>query len=76
MRCSGLPCSFVQVNFYYLLFTFRFSEPTNNIAPKAIDKKIGFTLVSNDVNSTVFLMCPVVAFPVPLIRYLRCFFSM
>jgi hypothetical protein len=46
-----------------------FTEPTNNIAPKAIDKKIGFTLVMTDVKDTVFMMCPVVAFPVPLFRY-------
>lgn len=47
-------------------------EPTNNIAPKALDKKIGFTAISNNVKESIFLMCPVVAFPVPLFRYL-CF---
>jgi hypothetical protein len=47
-----------------------FTEPTNNIAPKALDKKFGFTLVSDNVTETIFLMCPVVAFPVPLFRYL------
>jgi hypothetical protein len=47
-----------------------FTEPTNNIAPKALDKKFGFTLVSDNVTETIFLMCPVVAFPVPFFRYL------
>lgn len=51
------------------------AEPTNNIPPKVLDKKIGFVLVSDSINGTIFAMCPVVAFPVPLFRYFIFYFA-
>ncbi|KAK9880045.1 hypothetical protein WA026_008556 [Henosepilachna vigintioctopunctata] len=48
---------------------FHYSEPTNNIPPKSLDKKIGYTLIVGNITEMIFLMCPVVAYPVPLFRY-------
>ncbi|GJQ87298.1 hypothetical protein Trydic_g17348 [Trypoxylus dichotomus] len=49
------------------------AEPTNNIAPKALDKKIGYTLILARQAEDIFLMCPVVGYPVPIFRaYWKC----
>lgn len=43
-------------------------EPTNNLAPKALDKKYGFSIMSSNVGGNLFLLCQVVGYPVPVFR--------
>lgn len=50
--------------------TFHFPEPTNNIAPKALETKYGFSKVFVGVGHNVFMTCQVAAFPIPKFRYL------
>lgn len=49
--------------------TFHFPEPTNNIAPKALETKYGFSKVFNGAGQNVFMTCQVAAFPIPKFRY-------
>lgn len=44
------------------------TEPTSNIAPKALDKKFGFAIVTARINKTAIAMCQVVGFPVPIYK--------
>lgn len=68
LHCSGIP--------YFTVFHSGsvFSEPTNNLAPKAVDNKIRFTLMLTTVGEPTYVMCPVVGYPVPLFRYVKCLF--
>lgn len=54
--------------FSYFLIYVPIPEPTNNIPPKAMDKKYGFSIIFTNVNDTTYLLCQVVGYPVPLFR--------
>lgn len=45
------------------------SEPTNNIAPKALNEKFGFNILNSAELQPCIITCPVVGFPVPFYRW-------
>lgn len=48
---------------------FSITEPTNNVSPKVLDNKVRFTLFIGNIKDTIFITCPVAAYPVPMFRY-------
>lgn len=64
---------FFVIGLGFIFFVFGYiviflPEPTNNLAPKALDKKYGFSIMSSNVGGDLFLLCQVVGYPVPVFR--------
>lgn len=46
----------------------KFSEPTNNIRPKLVGEKSGWKIVTTNIDETIYVLCQVVGYPVPIFR--------